>query len=114
MSITVLANPLHLFSKSLPVVGTATQILNKGKQGNQPIAANIGPKDINLKVSGTIKLDLGGKQANIDADKLINNPIFKEQLTRIISKQLNTIGNSGKYNKEGSVRNTQTMYNGLR
>ena len=100
--------------KSLPVVGTATQILNKGKQGNQPIAANIGPKDINLKVSGTIKLDLGGKQANIDADKLINNPIFKEQLTRIISKQLNTIGNSGKYNKEGSVRNTQTMYNGLR
>lgn len=100
--------------KSLPVVGAATNIVNKDKRGNQPISANIGPKDINLKVSGTIKLDLGGKQANIDADKLVNNPVFKEQLTRIISKQLNTMGNSGKYNKEGSVRNTQAMYNGLR
>lgn len=99
---------------SLPVVGQHQKI-NEGKSSNSNYGpANIGPQDINLNVSGTIKLDLGGKQAGIDAKKLLDSPQFKAQLTDIISRRLNDMGNGGKYNKEGRAVNTQKMFNGIK
>ena len=96
--------------KSLPTVGTK-QIIKQSETNRQVAPSTVGPKNINLNVSGTIKLDLGGKHANIDAEKLLNNPAFKTQLAEMISKEFNTMGNGGKYNKEGSIRNTQNLYN---
>lgn len=99
---------------SLPVVGQHQKI-NEGKSSNSNYGpANIGPQDINLNVSGTIKLDLGGKQTGIDAKKLLDSPQFKAQLTDIISRRLNDMGNGGKYNKEGRAVNTQKMFNGIK
>lgn len=103
---------------------TISPISSKPYSGKETIRSNsssvssyapqIGPSSINLNVSGTIRLDLGGKQSNIDANKLLNSSTFKDELARIISKQLNTMGNGGKYNKEGSVVNTQKVYNRIR
>ena len=96
---------------SIPVVGQR-QVVKDREQSRYNIGpSNIGPQDINLNVSGTIKLDLGGKQSGLDVNKLLDSPQFKAQLTDIISRRLNDMGNGGKYNKEGKVLNTQRMYN---
>lgn len=96
--------------ESLPVVGQK-QTINENNTTFNTTPINVGPQDINLNVSGTIKLDLGGRQADFDTNKLFNSPEFKAQLAEIISRKLNDMGNGGKYNKETSVRNTQKMYN---
>ena len=96
--------------ESLPVVGQK-QTINENSATISTTPINVGPQDINLNVSGTIKLDLGGRQADFDTNKLFNSPEFKAQLAEIISRKLNDMGNGGKYNKETSVRNTQKMYN---
>jgi len=96
--------------ESLPVVGQK-QTINENNTTINATPINVGPQDINLNVSGTIKLDLGGRQADFDTNKLFNSPEFKAQLAEIISRKLNDMGNGGKYNKETSVRNTQKMYN---
>ena len=96
--------------ESLPVVGQK-QTINENNTTVNTTPINVGPQDINLNVSGTIKLDLGGRQADFDTNKLFNSPEFKAQLADIISRKLNDMGNGGKYNKETSVRNTQKMYN---
>lgn len=96
---------------SIPVVGQR-QVVKDIDQSRYNIGpSNIGPQDINLNVNGTIKLDLGGKQSGLDVNKLLDSPQFKAQLTDIISRRLNDMGNGGKYNKEGKVLNTQRMYN---
>lgn len=55
----------------------------------------IDPVSINL--SGTIKLESNGKQVDI-SNELLNNPVFINKLTELISKQINIIENSA-YNK---------------
>ena len=47
-------------------------------------------------MSGTIKVECGNKQMDITSD-LMNNPLFINKLTEMISKQLNKIDN-GAYN----------------
>lgn len=90
--------------------------MSMANSGGQSINAqqNIGPQRIDLNVSGTIKLDLGGQQANIDVNKLLNNPAFRNKLTEIVSRSMNTMSNAGKYNKEGNTTNSQAMYNQVR
>ena len=56
---------------------------------------NIEPITINL--NGTIKLDAGNKQIELNSD-LFNNPQFVNKLTEMISKELNIL-NYGAYNK---------------
>ena len=96
---------------SIPVVGQRQVVKDRDQSRYNIGPSNIGPQDINLNVSGTIKLDLGGKQSGLDVNKLLDSPQFKAQLTDIISRRLNDMGNGGKYNKEGKVLNTQRMYN---
>lgn len=53
---------------------------------------------VSLDLSGTIKLDVGGaKQIDITND-LVNNPLFVQRLTDMISKQINIYTNDA-YNK---------------
>ena len=99
---------------SLPVVGQRQSIKEQYFLASKNGSDNIGPQDINLNVSGTIKLDLGGKQTGIDTKKLLDSPQFKAQLTDIISRRLNDMGNGGKYNKEGRAVNTQKVFNSIR
>lgn len=99
---------------SIPVVGQRQSIREQKSSISNYGPANIGPQDINLNVSGTIKLDLGGRQTGLDVNKLLNSPQFKAQLADIISRRLNDMGNGGKYNKEGRAVNTQKMFNAIK
>lgn len=56
---------------------------------------NVAPIDI--KFSGTIKLDLGTRQVDV-SDELLKNPQFIQKMTDFISKQINIYDN-GAYNK---------------
>lgn len=96
---------------SLPVVGQRQSIKEDKTLISNYGPSNIGPQEIKLNVSGTIKLDLGGRQTGIDVNKLFDSPQFKAQLTDIISRRLNDMGNGGKYNKEGRAVNTQKLFN---
>lgn len=93
---------------------TGKETIRTNNTPSSSYAPQIGPANISLNVSGTIRLDLGGRQANIDPRKLLDNSQFRSELTNIISRQLNTMGNGGKYNKEGSTINTMRMYNKTR
>jgi len=99
---------------SVPVVGQRQSIREQKSSSSNYGLANIGPQDINLNVSGTIKLDLGGRQTGLDVNKLLDSPQFKAQLADIISRRLNDMGNGGKYNKEGRAVNTQKMFNAIK
>ena len=43
-----------------------------------------------ISINGTIKLDFGNSYKDIDVNKLLNNPIFVQQLTNQIMKNVNT------------------------
>lgn len=79
---------------------------------NQSIREQFAPKLDNIKidVSGTIKLDLGGQTANVDAKKLMNNQAFITQLTDVITKRMSEMANGGKLNKESHKVNTSSIY----
>ena len=93
---------------------TGKETIRTNNTPSSSYAPQVGPTNISLNVSGTIRLDLGGRQASIDPRKLLDNSQFRSELTNIISRQLNTMGNGGKYNKEGSTINTMRMYNKTR
>ncbi len=101
---------------SLPVVGEKTTIKNNNDTQSSGYygPSQIGPQDINLNVSGTIKLDVGGRQTGFDVNSLLNSPQFKSELAAIISKRFNEVSNAGKTNKEGKMVNTQKIYNKIR
>lgn len=72
--------------------------VNSSRHGlsSMPHNAKISFEPISLNMSGTIKVECGNKQMDITND-LMNNPLFINKLTEMISKQLNKIDN-GAYN----------------
>ena len=72
---------------------------------------SIGKSDINLNVSGTIKLEGGGKSVDFDLGKLLDTPEFKRQLADIVTRRLNESSNSGKRNMESERINMSKQYN---
>lgn len=72
--------------------------VNSGRHGlsSMPHNAKISFEPISLNMSGTIKVECGNKQMDITSD-LMNNPLFINKLTEMISKQLNKLDN-GAYN----------------
>jgi hypothetical protein len=72
--------------------------VNSSRHGlsSMPHNAKISFEPISLNMSGTIKVECGNKQMDITSD-LMNNPLFINKLTEMISKQLNKIDN-GAYN----------------
>jgi hypothetical protein len=93
-------NPIGITSKVLP------------KVDNPRGTEKLGKTDINLNISGTIKLEGGNKSANLDIAKLLDTPEFKRQIADIVSRRLNELGNAGGYRKENAQTNTSKMYNG--
>ena len=71
----------------------------------------LGKTDVNLNVSGTIKLEGGGKSVDFDLSKLLETPEFKRQLADIITRRLNENSNSGKRNMESERNNMASQYN---
>ena len=67
--------------------------------------------NINLNVSGTIKLDAGDKFANLDISKLLESTEFKRQLLDVITKGLNENSNGGRRNLESERNNMASQYN---
>jgi len=53
--------------------------------------------DLNVNVSGTIKLDLGNKSKLINASELMNDYTFKDALRNIVLENLNRTVNGGAY-----------------
>ena len=74
-------------------------------------AIGIGKTNINLNVSGTIRLEGGGKSADFDIAKLIDTPEFKRQLADMLTKTLNENSNGGKRNMESERNNMAKQYN---
>ena len=70
-----------------------------------------GKNDINLNISGTIKLEGGNKSADLDLSKLLDTPEFKRQIADIVSRRLNEVSNAGKARTENTRNNVASTYN---
>jgi hypothetical protein len=98
--------------KSLPIIGNFMKVIpSKESTTDSSNALNVGKTDINLNVSGTIKLEGGGKSVDLDLAKLLDTPEFKRQITDIITRRINENSNSGKRNMESERNNMASQYN---
>lgn len=86
--------------KALPDSSSFLRV-EPSKQGEaQTAPVKLGKTDINLNVSGTIKLEGNGKSVDFDISKLLDTPDFKRQLAEIIQKEARSMNNAGKDKKE--------------
>jgi len=76
----------------------------------QTVSKNTFPVDVNLNISGAIKLESGGKSADLDISKLLDNPEFKRQITDLITQRLSVQGGGGKRNMESEQNNKTQQY----
>ena len=67
--------------------------------------------DINVNISGTIRLEGANGGVGIDFNELMNNAEFRRQIVEMVKERLNTQGTGGKMNKESMSYNTSMMYN---
>jgi hypothetical protein len=90
-------NNNDLSIKASEPLGKQMRVDRGGHSGSlMPHNTTISFEPISLNMSGTIKIESGSKQIDITSD-LVNNPMFINKLTEMISKQLNQI-NNGAYN----------------
>lgn len=98
--------------KSLPISGNFMKVKpTKDSDTEVGRPSSVGKTDINLNVSGTIKLEGGGKSVDFDLAKLIDTPEFKRQLADIVTRRINESSNSGKRNMESERNNMASQYN---
>lgn len=97
--------------KPHPITGNFMKV-SPSKSSDAGISRpTLGKTDVNLNVSGTIKLEGGGKSVDFDLSKLLETPEFKRQLADIITRRLNENSNSGKRNMESERNNMASQYN---
>ena len=109
---SMLSNPISSTVKALPDLSSFMKVLPPVALASAAAkTVGIGKSDINLHVSGTIKLEGNGKSADIDIAKLLDTPEFKRQLTDMLTKSMNENSNAGKYNKESSWGNMANQWN---
>ena len=104
----------HISSKvdALPISGNFMKVEpTKGSDTASNPPSTVGSTSINLNVSGTIKLEGGGKSVDFDISKLIDTPEFKRQLADIVTRRINENSNSGKRNMESERNNMSSQYN---
>lgn len=66
---------------------------------NVPSKISIEPLEVNI--NGTLKLDLGGKISNVDIDKLLDNNTFKQEIAKLIMKEMpKYVNNRGNVKEE--------------
>ena len=86
--------------KALPDFSSFLKV-EPSKQGEaQTAPVKLGKTDVNLNISGTIKLEGNGKSVDFDISKLLETPDFKRQLAEIIQKEARSMNNAGKDKKE--------------
>jgi len=103
--------PLAPKVKALSDNSNFLKVAPSKQEVSTPTTNSIGKTDINLNVSGTIKLEGGGKSAEFDLGKLLDTPEFKRQLADIVTRRLNENSNSGKRNMESERNNMASQYN---
>jgi hypothetical protein len=109
---SMLSNPISSTVKALPDLSSFMKVLPPVALASAAAkTVGIGKSDINLHVSGTIKLEGNGKTVDFDIAKLLDTPEFKRQLSDILIKTVNENSNSGKYNKESSRINMAKQWN---
>ena len=82
---------------------------NKNEFIQTPEPKPIKGGDFTLNVSGTIKLESGGKSESVDVKQLLGNSEFIRELRDIISKEAVKQANGGILRKENSRVSTPTM-----
>jgi hypothetical protein len=97
--------------KALPETGKFLKVYPPVTTSVGTKTIGVGKTSIDLNVSGTIKLEGGGKYVDFDLGRLLDTPEFKRQLTDIITKRLNENSNSGKRNMESERNNMASQYN---
>ena len=109
---SMLSNPISSTVKALPDLSSFMKVLPPVALASAAAKTiGVGKTDINLHVSGTIKLEGNGKSSDIDISKLLDTPEFKRQLTDMLTKSMNENSNAGKYNKESSWGNMANQWN---
>lgn len=79
-------------------LGEQMQVHRSASEGaNMPHNSNVSMAPVSINLSGTIKLDGGGKQVDI-SNEILNNPVLITKLTEMINKQLNILEYNS-YNK---------------
>lgn len=66
--------------------------------------------NINLNVSGTIKLDLDGNSRNIDFNQLLNDATFKRELVNIVMSQMSKNANGGRVDNNNAQMRQNTLF----
>lgn len=106
------SNPITSTVRALPDSSSFLKVLPPVALASAATKAiGIGKTNINLNVSGTIKLEGGGKSVDFDISKIIEMPEFKRQLTDMITRSINENSNSGKRNMESERNNMARQYN---
>lgn len=99
--------------KPIDKIGEKTVIAPSVERMQYGTNTSFDNRDINLNISGSIRLEGQGLGANFNLNELLKDEGFKRQLTEIVKSRLNNEGNVSKVNKESSIINTQKMYNGV-
>ena len=97
--------------QSVPVVGAPTVII---PSYDFKVDTMTKPLDVNLNVNGSIKLDasaLGGKDVNIDINKLLENSAVKQKIIDIIMSEFTKV--NGKTAKNSAFSKTGNMLLGF-
>ena len=107
-----ISNPISSAVKALPDLSSFMKVLPPVALASAATRAIGGGKtDVNLHVSGTIKLEGSGKSVDFDISKLLDTPEFKRQITDIVTRTWNESSNGGKQGKETSQSKILGMFN---
>jgi len=107
----IIGNMMDNGVNPLPISGNFMKVNPSKEEKNNAVSPVYTPKSIKLDVSGTIKLEGGGKSVDFDIDKLLKSPEFKDKLTNIILERTNQLSNAGKTNMESQRNNMASQYN---
>lgn len=68
------------------------------------------PSKIQLEVNGTLQLD-AGKAGKINLNDIVKDPMFAQELTKIVASQINKINNGGRQNNNWNVPGSRNDIN---
>ena len=69
------------------------------------------PGKIKLDISGTLRLD-AGRAGSVNLDSLLKDPMFVNELTKLVGTQINKFNNGGRPNNNWNIPGTKRDING--
>lgn len=85
--------------KPKPLGEDAVEVKNTDIENTSTTSSDLSSQTINLNINGTLKLDAGSAQKDIDIKKLLDEPSIKDKLIDLIWQGLEKRGGSGKMDK---------------